>query len=1621
MALFIITFILISMTNIKKFYFLFSLIYFFTGLTSLFSAGYNFSEKINEDTASADVKYLLPGQQLRQSVCMNGIWNFKSHVDTFWTKIPVPGSYTGVRKMWGGFVWDSWDYPVRWQDKGATYKRNFIVPAYMQGRNITFSCGGSAHHTRVYVNAHFAGESYDAWRPFEFEITRFLKDGPNELVVEITDEPSMLFSDLRTNLRGIWRDTWLNAYGDLSVDKDAFVTTSVREKCIAVETPVINHTPHDKRFFVRYFMTNAKGKVVLTFNGGWYRVAGNDTLTVKSQSVWEHPHLWFPYDPYLYHIHIVLYNERMQPVDHDSIRFGFREITWKGPHLYMNGREMFLHGHGGHAEGDLMESRAFYQAWFGNLKKRGIGYIRLHNGPKDAVLYEVADEIGFLLEAEPAFHFKVPKDTAFALKHLGGMVRLLRNHPSVIVWSVSNELRWRGGGEKKFLIDYVHSLDTTRPVFASDFSLQSRFGDVVGHHYNPKTVFNEWEKYGPDKPMIWDELGSVWQHDRPMENGTAGYEVSAQDYATGLWYDGHEQILKDIEESINGKVFNGELHRPNIFIPWDISYNFFRFQPVNKNRPMKLHWDHYNTCGIKIAKIKPAASTVNIWDPTLPVMEPNPGFYLFSKHLPQIRFLHEDKTVTYFGGQKITRTGKLYYEDLRLVDTVACRIESPEGLVYWKNRVPFTIRQGQIRDNVTFTFQLPEVTRVTPVKLIREFRYQGRPGYQHVEEVTVFPVLGVSGINLQGHKVGILDPQGKLQPILKRLRIPFKNLKNRKDIHYPDIEVLITTGVSESTEEMLSFINDGGRWVVFKEDKSRSESPDMRQVNMLTEKFDGETGEVTRSKPFASSSGRVWQVRLSDGDKVKVTKNTLVEQFNRLDLHTASGKNVLIYAETGNRFISRPDRGLIALRYSYAGWNAKPAPETYIRSIRVVLRDIEGRWYVSDKDHKVMLDKGTGMVTASLLEMQWHPLKVEKKYFSVSEMPAKNQPDFSKVTGFGILIDPEQSEDHDLFIQKLELRGDALPAAYIPLNGARHLLLKDIDQRYLTWWRGGSSQMILKPPAGKMSYHNILLGNKDGMGSALYEAFAGKGMCIVTSLNIPGQTEKEPAAARMLKNILEYTAWYRPSEKPAKTLLWTGPGTKKLMDSTGLIYTEEGDLTGCRSLVIDGQDTASVAKVSSRTKEIQTFVRNGGHVWIQQVTEESLPVFRELVSGKLQLTNPFRGQRSHCVKAAVSWTLKHTPKTPVEYYDSILIPQPFEPNFDPLLSGLANYDLQWKGQEMFKKGIEVKGMDPVNPTGEALILISNWGIDWSQPDLFGEYIHEAQDWQRATWFVNRDPVVLKVKRGSGYFVLSQLDFAKGGEKGTRLLAQLLTGIGCAIGTPANLPKEDYLFDFSANKDQRRRFAVTAPLLPPVQRLYYGSSPELTETIFPSRSRDKNAVATVLMIHDSIIQHSLIAVRKELEGRYDLHVSKPVETTRDLLQNLDNIIGTNHWNTIVVTVGLEDLRKKDGKSRISPEEFRQNLEQIIRRLKKTGAKLYWTTILPVPRDDNRYNSGDVVHYNKIAWDIMDKQGVYMIDLYNFVTKLFPELQTQPQLQPTKEEWEEVGHQIADGILLFGAQF
>lgn len=153
---------------------------------------------------------------------------------------------------------------------------------------------------------------------------------------------------------------------------------------------------------------------------------------------------------------------------------------------------------------------------------------------------------------------------------------------------------------------------------------------------------------------------------------------------------------------------------------------------------------------------------------------------------------------------------------------------------------------------------------------------------------------------------------------------------------------------------------------------------------------------------------------------------------------------------------------------------------------------------------------------------------------------------------------------------------------------------------------------------------------------------------------------------------------------------------------------------------------------------------------------------------------------------------------------------------------------------------------------------------------------------------------------------------------------------------------------------------------------------------------------VLLIGDSISIGYTIPVQHMLEGRFNVH-RIPVNggNTQRGLDEIDAWLGDRKWDIIHFNWGLHDIKRvnADGKMNVSKSkaisapDYEKNLTTLVKRMKKTGAKLIWASTTPVPIGAAGRRPGDEAAYNAVALDIMREHGVRVNDLYNHI---YPDL-------------------------------
>jgi acyl-CoA thioesterase-1 len=190
--------------------------------------------------------------------------------------------------------------------------------------------------------------------------------------------------------------------------------------------------------------------------------------------------------------------------------------------------------------------------------------------------------------------------------------------------------------------------------------------------------------------------------------------------------------------------------------------------------------------------------------------------------------------------------------------------------------------------------------------------------------------------------------------------------------------------------------------------------------------------------------------------------------------------------------------------------------------------------------------------------------------------------------------------------------------------------------------------------------------------------------------------------------------------------------------------------------------------------------------------------------------------------------------------------------------------------------------------------------------------------------------------------------------------------------------------------------------------------------------DDPALPRVLLIGDSISIGYTLPTRAALSGKANVH-RPPTNcgpTTRGL-QQIDQWLGDSKWDVIHFNWGLHDLKYMDakggltdpdkGKQQVPIDQYEKNLDQLVQRIKKTGATLIWASTTPVPEGSKGRVKGDAAKYNGVAKKVTDKHGVAVDDLYAFALPRLKEIQRPANVHFTPDGSKALAEQVAASIL------
>jgi len=472
------------------------------------------------------------------------------------------------------------------------YRKIFSVPDNAKAKKVLVDFDGVYRNSEVWINGHYLGKRPYGYSSFQYDLTPYLNYGSQKNVIAGRLDNSQQPNSRWYSGSGIYRNVWLTTIDGAHVSHwGTYITTpDVSEQAarIVIKTNVHNDSQNDTPLSLSTIIFDASGREVTrdVAKGIARKGTGGETdqqLTIKR------PTLWSLEQPYLYKAVSRLY-QGGKIIDQYETPFGIRQFVFDSDKGFiLNGKPVKIRGVCDHhdlgALGAAVNTRAL-ERQLEMLKAMGANGIRTSHNPPAPELLELADKLGFIVMDE-AFDMWKKEKTPFDYhldwdqwhtRDLEDMILRDRNHPSVFIWSIGNEIPEQWGGNPaagvigKELSEIVKGLDKTRPItsacnFVSDQNTLITAGDLdlVGTNYAHARIA-DFPKMFPGRRLIGTETTSAlqtrgsydmpsdlirrWpaQWDKPFKDGNPDYSCSAYDNCSAPWGSTHEETWKVVKK-----------------------------------------------------------------------------------------------------------------------------------------------------------------------------------------------------------------------------------------------------------------------------------------------------------------------------------------------------------------------------------------------------------------------------------------------------------------------------------------------------------------------------------------------------------------------------------------------------------------------------------------------------------------------------------------------------------------------------------------------------------------------------------------------------------------------------------------------------------------------------------------------------------------------------------------------------------------------------------------------------------------------------------------------------------------------------------------------------------------
>ena len=361
------------------------------------------------------------------------------------------------------------------------YRKIIKTDKNFEGKLVKICFDGTYNETKVWVNGIMVGNHVNGYTPYYYDITDALNPVGEDNIIAVRCRNNGRNAHWYSGA-GIYRDVKLEMFDPIHVDPwGAFVTLAyldAYETKVNVEARVVNETANDATVSVQVVLRSQRGRNVGNAHQE-VEVRANSWVRLTQMMHVSRAVIWSLENPYLYTAEITI-KKGDEVIDEYKQKFGVRKIEVSADKGFrLNGEMIELKGGCVHHDNGFLGSAAFNRAEYRKveqLKEAGYNAVRTVHNPPSSYFLEACDELGMLVIEEFTDVWEVhktPQDYATYFKEtwepdLTNMIKRDRNHPSVIMWSIGNEIpnqstedALRIQGE---LIKRVKELDPTRFV-----------------------------------------------------------------------------------------------------------------------------------------------------------------------------------------------------------------------------------------------------------------------------------------------------------------------------------------------------------------------------------------------------------------------------------------------------------------------------------------------------------------------------------------------------------------------------------------------------------------------------------------------------------------------------------------------------------------------------------------------------------------------------------------------------------------------------------------------------------------------------------------------------------------------------------------------------------------------------------------------------------------------------------------------------------------------------------------------------------------------------------------------------------------------------------------------------